>query len=124
MGEFYTTIVSDRMVTTINFYEDNFGFVPAIEKEGYALLRHKENKSACIAVFDTAHDCVRDLTNAAQGIIVNIVVNDVKKKYDSLYMEGLDICKEYGEDINGVEHFVVYDPNRIMVNVHAPFAFV
>jgi hypothetical protein len=57
-----------------------------------------------------------------QGLIVNIIETDVKSKYDDLYMEGLDIYKEFGTDINGKDHFIVYDPNGIMVNVHAPLA--
>ena len=122
MPRLYTTIVSDRLVPTVNFYEDNFGFVPAIEKDGYVLLRQDGNPSICIAVFDIAHQHVSDLNDPTKGVIVNVVVPDVKTKYDDLYMEGLDIRKEYGTDINGPEHFVVCDPNGIWVNVHAPFA--
>lgn len=122
MAAFYPTIVSDCMVRTINFYEDHFDFVPAIENDGYVLMRHQENPSACIAIFDAAHKCVCDVEQSVKGVIVNIVIQDVKGKYDALYMEGLDIHKEYGQDINGKDHFVVFDPNRIMVNVHAPFS--
>jgi hypothetical protein len=32
-------------------------------------------------------------------------------------MEGLELYKEFGTDINGSRHFVVYDPNGILVNV-------
>lgn len=122
MSGLYTTIISDRLASTVNFYEDNFGFVPVIEKDGYVLLEQEENPSIRIAVFDTDHDCVSDLSDSVKGVIVNVMVPDVKTKYDDLYMEGLDIHKEYGTDINGQEHFVVYDPNGIWVNVHAPFA--
>lgn len=122
MSGLYTTIVSNCLISTVNFYEDHFGFVPVIEKDGYVLLQHDDSPSVRIAIFDKAHDCVNDLSEPVKGVIVNVMVPDVKAKYDDLYMEGLDIHKEYGTDINGYEHFVVYDPNGIWVNVHAPFA--
>jgi hypothetical protein len=124
MASFYPTIVSQCMVSTVNFYEDYFGFVPAIEKEGYVLLRQEQNPAACIAVFDKTHRCVNNVVEPVRGVIVNIVVNDVKEKFDALYMEGLDFYKEFGTDINGNDHFVVYDPNGILINVHAPFGLV
>lgn len=120
MAPFYPTLVSDCLVDTVNFYEDYFGFEAVIEQDGYVLLRHANHADVCIAVFDSKHDCVSKLVTSAQGVIVNIIDDDVKAKYDDLYMEGLDFYKEYGRDINGKEHFVVYDPNGTLLNVHAP----
>lgn len=122
MAPFYPTLVSEKFVPTVNFYEDFFDFVPVIEREGYVLLRRENNPDACIAFFDKTHACVQDAVPLAQGIVVNIVENDVKGKYDSLYMEGLDFYKGFGRDINDRDHFIVFDPNGIMVNVHAPLS--
>lgn len=124
MAPFYPTLVSEHLVNTVNFYEDYFGFVPAIEQDGYVLLKKESNPDVCIAVFDATHKCVLDFNVSVKGLIVNIVEDDVKGKYDSLYMEGLEIYKEFGIDVNGKDHFVVYDPNGILVNVHAPLQLV
>jgi hypothetical protein len=120
MASFYPTLVTDKLVNTVNFYEDYFDFVPAVEKDGYVLMQKKADPSVCIAVFDRQHKCVAEFGISVQGLIVNIVERDVKTKWDDLYMEGLDIYKDFGTDINGADHFVVYDPNGILVNVHAP----
>jgi hypothetical protein len=83
------------------------------------LMRPKVPTS-CIAIFHKTHQCVADVLPTVKGLIVNIVMEDVKAAYDDLYMEGLDFYKELGTDINGKDHFVVLDPNGILVNVHAP----
>ncbi len=119
---FYPTLVSDKLVETVNFYEDFFGFVPAIEKEGYAFLQNKDKPDICLAVFDAAHECVERLKESVSGLILSFPVKDVKGMYDRLYMEGLELYKDMGEDINGKQHFVVYDPNGILINVHESMA--
>lgn len=122
MAPFYPTLVSDKFTKTINFYEDFFGFAPAIERDGYALMQSQKNPEMCIGVFDCGHECVSPLQSSSKGVIVNIVVDDVKEAYDNLYMEGLEMYKDLGKDINGMDHFIVFDPNGVLVNVHAPLA--
>lgn len=117
MGLFHPTIVSNKMITTVNFYEDYFGFVPVVEKDGYTLLRNLELEEERIAVFDSGHPRVKGV-QPVQGLILNIPVDDVRRKYDLLYMEGLELYKELGTDIHGRSHFMVYDPNGAIVNVH------
>lgn len=117
MGSFYPVLVSDRFVDTVNFYEDFFGFVPAIEEEGYVMLKGQDNPGLQIAVFDTKHKCLSDRVPPVQGLILSLEVGDAKAAYDRLYMEGLELYKEYGRDLHGRPHFVVYDPNGVLVNV-------
>lgn len=113
----HPTIVSDKMVSTVNFYEDYFGFVPVVEKDGFTLLCNPEKQAEQIEIFDSNHRCIKGV-RPVQGLILNIPVEDVQKIYDLLYMEGLDLYKELGTDIHGRRHFVVYDPNGVLVNVH------
>lgn len=126
MPHFHPTIISDKLVPTVNFYEDYFDFVPAVEKDGYTLLHKDGQHCERIEIFDASHKCVTG-QQSVQGLILNIAVEDVRSKFEALYMEGLDMFKEFGTDIHGRNHFVVYDPNGVLVNVHeavevAPFA--
>lgn len=118
MSSFHPTIVSDKFTPTVNFYEDYFGFVPAIEEEGYTVLCKDDGCNERIAVCAADHERLKGLVQPVQGLILNIAVDDVKSKYDSLYMEGLDIFREMGTDIFGRQNFIVYDPNGVLVNVH------
>lgn len=117
MARIYPTLVSNKMVSTINFYEDFFGFVPKVEQEGYALLQNGANPDTCIAVFAADHKCVAQLDQSVRGLILTVAVDDIEQTYDTLYMEGLELYKEFGVDVHGDRHFVVYDPNGILVNV-------
>lgn len=117
MGRFYPTLVTGNHVDTINFYEDYFGFVPTVEKDGYALMQSQMNPDSFIAVFESGHQCVAPIQQSVQGLILTIGVDNLDDMYDTLYMEGIELYKELGTDINGDRHFVVYDPNRILVNV-------
>lgn len=117
MAHFYPILVSDQLVDTVNFYEDYFGFVPMVEKDGYTLLQNKQNPDSCIAVFAKTHQCVAQFGQSVQGVILTLAVDDIEGAYNHLYMEGLELYKEMGVDILGARHFVVYDPNGILVNV-------
>lgn len=119
MGRFHATLISDKMVDTVNFYEDFFGFVPVIEQERYVLLQRLDDPSLRIAVFDSAHPCISTVS-PSKGVILNLCTVDVKACYDELYMEGLELYKEYGTDVHGKHHFVVIDPNGVLVNVCEP----
>ncbi len=120
MAHLYPTLVSDKLVSTVNFYEDFFGFVPAIEKEGYVFLQSADKPDMCLAIFDAAHKCVGRLKETVQGLILSMPSKDVSAAYDRLYMEGVEMFKELGQDINGLKHFVVRDPNGVLINVHEP----
>lgn len=117
MTVFHPTIVSNRLIATVNFYEDYFDFVPVVEEDGYTLLRAAGMHGGRIAIFDARHGRVKDI-QPVRGLILNIPVEDVRGKYDMLYMEGLEFVKEPEADIHGRKHFWVRDPNGVIVNVH------
>ena len=117
MANFYPVLVSEQIVDTINFYEDYFGFVPAFEQDDYALLQNQKNPDSRIAVYDAKHKCVSKLEQSVQGGILALEVDDIEDTYNTLYMEGLEMYKHMGIDVQGNRHFVVYDPNRVLINV-------
>lgn len=120
MSHSYTTLVTDRFADTVNFYEDYFALTPTLEKDGYAFLQSPENKQNCVAVFDANHECVAGNVKPVRGVILNFTANSVEAMYDFLYMEGVEVYKEPGRDVHGRKHFVVYDPNGVLVNVYEP----
>lgn len=124
MKNLYPTLVSDKFVETINFYEDFFGFAPLVEQEGYALLQQKDNADMRLAVFDVNHKCVSDRVQPVQGVILSLAVDNVEHLYNELFMEGLEMYKDLGQDVNDRRHFVVYDPNGVLINVSEPLEMV
>lgn len=120
MSPLYATLVTRDFASTVNFYEDFFGFAASVEQEQYAFLESPDNAANAIAVFDARHPCVDGQLAPVQGVILNIASHDVLGMYDYLYMEGVEVFKEPGTDVHGRKHFVVYDPNRVLVNVYEP----
>ncbi len=120
MTSLYATLVTRDFVSTVNFYEDFFGFAPSVEQEHYAFLESPDNAGNAIAVFDSRHPCVEGHLPPVQGLILNIASHDVGAMYDYLYMEGIEVFKEPGIDVHGRKHFVIHDPNGVLVNVYEP----
>lgn len=116
MGRFHATLISGKLVETVNFYEDHFGFVATLEQDGYVVLQNQTDPDLCVAVFDANHPCV-DTVAPVQGLILNLGVANAKAFYDHLYMEGLEMFKDLGTDILGQKHFIVRDPNGVLINV-------
>jgi len=120
MSHSYTSLVTDKFAETVNFYEDHFGLTPSTEKEGYAFLQSPDRPENCVAVFDAAHECVAGQVKPVRGVILNFTSRNIDTMYDFLYMEGLEVYKEPGRDVHGRRHFVVQDPNGVLVNVYEP----
>jgi len=116
----FTTIVSDQLIKTVNFYEDHFGFIPAVEQDGYVLLERKDPEPSFLAVIDVNHKCLERRIESVKGVILSLVVQNVSDAYDSLYHEGLTMYKDLSQDIFGDHNFVVEDPNGVLVDVREP----
>ncbi len=113
---FHPTIVSDKVSHTVNFYEDHFEFVPTIEQDGYVFMQNKDRPEMCIAVVDVNHECIRnESVKPVQGLILNFPVADVNETFNALYFEGLDIQQEPKENKLGSRHFIVRDPNGVLI---------
>ena len=52
-----------------------------------------------------------------QGVMINYPVKDVQKMYDHLYQEGLTLLNEPENAPCGRKHFMVEDPNGILIDV-------
>lgn len=55
----------------------------------------------------------------AQGVILSIQVDDVDAAYAAVVKRGLRIADELRDEAFGMRHFMVSDPNGLLVNVLA-----
>ncbi|MFA5592721.1 MAG: VOC family protein [Micavibrio sp.] len=118
MSLLYTSLVAADFIETVNFYEDYFGFAPVVEQESYVFMQDPENPVNAIAIFAQDHPCLKGRMMPSNGVILNIASHDIAGMYDHLYHEGVDVFKEPGTDIEGRKHFVISDPNGILVNIY------
>jgi hypothetical protein len=114
----YPIICTDKFVQTVNFYEDFLGYVPAIEMKGYVVLKREEFENMYIAVIDVKHRAIPEAyRRPVQGMILSYPVVDVKQAYQDFYWEGLNILHDPLEASCGRFHFMMEDPNGILIDV-------
>lgn len=123
MGQFHTTIITSRLVETVNFFEDFFDFVPVCEEQGYFLLQKDADPKIMVAVADAKQVASLGI-EPTKGLILNIPVVDVLPVYEILYMEGIDIVRGVAPSVDGGRNFMVRDPNGVLIclydAVHEP----
>jgi uncharacterized glyoxalase superfamily protein PhnB len=115
---FYPILMTEKYVETINYYEDHFDFIAEMETDTFTVLRHKKDSAVRIAVVAREHDELPEgHSKNAQGIILNYPVSDVQSAFEYFYMEGMDIKTDIKLSPCGRRHFMVVDPNGVLIDV-------
>ncbi|MDH5456140.1 MAG: VOC family protein [Gammaproteobacteria bacterium] len=115
---FYPVLETGDVVNTAKFYTDKFGFEMTFETEWYVSLRSKSNPAFELAVVSRDHPSVPPgFRKSVQGLILNFEVEDVDAEYDRLTSISLDLVSEIKTETWGQRHFIVQDPNGILVDV-------
>ncbi len=114
----YPVICTNRLVESVNFYEDHFDFIPEVQMEEYVLLKHAEDKDRYIAFIDvTCPILPKEAQKVTSGLIMSFPVKNVDAMYQQAYWDGLDIVSEPNPAKCGRRHFMVRDPNGIYLDV-------
>lgn len=114
----YPILCTDKYAQTVNFYEDYLGYVVTMESNGFVVMRREEFDNMYLAVIDLNHGAIPDeYRKSASGMILSYPVADVRTAYQNLYWEGLTLVNEPSETYCGRLHFMVVDPNGILVDV-------
>lgn len=120
---YYPVIQSNDMVETARFYCDNFGFTPMFEADWYIHLQSKQDKNVNLAIVDGAHDTIPQASRGATaGLILNFEVEDVDVVHKNCIAAGLVIKKSLRDEDFGQRHFMVVDPNGVLIDVITPIA--
>ncbi|WP_067549257.1 VOC family protein [Nocardia crassostreae] len=121
LNSFYTVLGVSRLSEARDFYTRLFGFEITFEADWYIGLRRKEYE---LALLDYAHPTVPEgYRQPAQGILLNVEVEDVDAEWDRLvHREGLPVALDIRSEDFGQRHFIVVDPNGILIDVITPIA--
>lgn len=117
---FYPVICTDRIAESQAFYTDNFGFRPTFETDWYVSLALPGERPFELALLDPAHPTIPEAYRgvAARGMLLNVEVEDVDAEYDRLVVRGgLKPALDIRTEDFGQRHFIVPDPNGILVDV-------
>jgi catechol 2,3-dioxygenase-like lactoylglutathione lyase family enzyme len=115
----YPVIATAHLSESRDFYTRFLGFNVTFEADWYISLRHAENPAYELGLLDHTHPTLPEGYHAtAQGLLLNFEVPDVDAEWKRLVTDGglTPELKIRSEDF-GQRHFIVADPNGVLIDV-------
>lgn len=122
LQSFYPVICAADVTGTAAFYRQHFGFEPTFESDWYISLRQPEPSPIELAILDPTHPTIPEgFRVATQGVILNFEVDDVDAEYERLVVRGgLPEALPLRSEDFGQRHFIISDPNGLLIDVITP----
>jgi uncharacterized glyoxalase superfamily protein PhnB len=120
--QYYPVLMTDRVAETARFYEDHFRFRRLFDSDWYIHLQSTEEASVNLAVLDRDHSTIPEARRGQQanGLLLNFEVANVDAEYERAVAKGLNVLLAIRDEEFGQRHFIVQDPNGVMVDVIQP----
>ena len=118
-------IYTEKFKETLTFYK-NLGFEPQEEAfgfrkmNGFVPLALKSNPGYVLYVCEANSSAVSALFHPpfrGEGLILQVVTDDVESMYRVLHELGADIALPLQDDGGNGRHFAVRDPNGIVIDI-------
>ncbi|ACZ87406.1 VOC family protein [Streptosporangium roseum] len=122
LTSFYPVVCTQRIAETRDFYTGLFGFETTFESDWYVSLRRPEAPHYELAILDHTHETIPEGHRVpVQGLILNFEVADVDAEHDRLVLQaGLEPRLTLRSEDFGQRHFIVADPNGVLIDVITP----
>lgn len=119
---FYPVVCTSRLTESRDFYTRLFGFETTFESDWYVSLRRPGTPSYELALLDHTHPTLpAGYRRPVDGLLLNLEVLDVDAEWERLVVgEGLAPVLELRSEDFGQRHFIVADPNGVLVDVITP----
>ncbi|WP_406859333.1 VOC family protein [Streptomyces sp. HUAS MG47] len=121
---FYPVIGTARLEESRDFYTRLLGFEVTFAADWYVSLRQPGEPGYELALLDHTHPTIPEGHRvAAQGLLLNFEVPDADAEWERLVVrEGLEPLLELRSEDFGQRHFIVSDPNGVLIDVITPIA--
>lgn len=121
--QFYPVIQTPDVGATARFYQTNFGFSPVFTSDWYIHLQSDADPGVNLAILDGSHETIPE---SARGMtchmLLNFEVEGARAEYDRLSALGLEVVKPLCDEDFGQRHFILKDPNGVLIDVITPIA--
>ena len=120
--QYYPVLMTDRVEPTAQFYERHFRFVRQFSSDWYVHLQSTDDPAVNLAILDGDHGSIPAGARGgrAGGLLLNFEVADVDAEYARVQSEGLDVQLSLRDEPFGQRHFIVRDPNGVLIDVIQP----
>jgi catechol 2,3-dioxygenase-like lactoylglutathione lyase family enzyme len=114
-------ICTDRMEETRDFYVNLLGFVVGTVHPGWyiQLVSPTDPRLQLGIVRRDAEFTPKAFQRPADGVIISVQVDDVDAVHAAAAKRGFQIAQALRTEDFGMRHFMVVDPNGLLVNVLA-----
>ncbi|AWS44934.1 VOC family protein [Streptosporangium sp. 'caverna'] len=121
---FYPVICTARLQESRDFYTGLLGFEPTFEADWYVSLRRPGPLPYELALLDHDHPTLPEAYRVpVRGLLLNVEVEDVGAEWERLVVRGgLRAELELRSEDFGQRHFIVADPNGVLIDVITPIA--
>ncbi|MFG6198653.1 VOC family protein [Nonomuraea sp. JJY05] len=124
LTSFYPVICTARLQESRDFYTGLLGFETTFEADWYVSLRRPGTPSYELALLDHTHPTLpAAYRTPVRGLLLNFEVEDVDAEWERLVV-GAGLTPELAlrsEDF-GQRHFIVADPDGVLIDVITPIA--
>jgi catechol 2,3-dioxygenase-like lactoylglutathione lyase family enzyme len=124
LTSFYPVICTSRIQESRDFYTDLLGFRTTFEADWYVSLQRDGSPAYELGLVDHCHPTVPGGYRVpAQGLLLNFEVADVDAEWERLVVQGgLRPELELRSEDFGQRHFIVADPNGVLIDMITPIA--
>ncbi|MFI0412144.1 VOC family protein [Actinomadura sp. 3N508] len=124
LTSFYPVICTSRLQESHRFYTELLGFDTTFEADWYVSLRRPGTSPYELALLDHTHPTLPDAYRTpVQGLLLNFEVEDVDAEWERLVVQGgLHPELQLRSEDFGQRHFIVPDPNGVLIDVITPIA--
>jgi catechol 2,3-dioxygenase-like lactoylglutathione lyase family enzyme len=115
---------SEAFTATRDFYAALFDLEVSVELDDWYLqLMPPGNPALNVGFIEPGSELFAGRTSArrSDGVVLTVHVDDVDEAYDRAQRLGAEIALEIRNEDFGQRHFVVVDPNGVLLNVMSPF---
>ncbi|MEI5677801.1 MULTISPECIES: VOC family protein [unclassified Mesorhizobium] len=119
---YYPVIMTDDVAGTASFYTQHLRFAPLFESDWYVHLQSSEDKRVNLGIVEADHETIPEPARgkSAAGLLVNFEVKDPDAIYARILAAGLPILRTLRDEPFGQRHFIIADPNGVLIDVIKP----
>ena len=122
----YPVICTTKVAESAEFYATHFGYEPIYVIDWYISMHLPGPPRHELALLDATHPSLPEAyRREARGILLNLEVEDVDAEYERIVVKGgLTPVLTLRSEPFGQRHFIVADPNDLLIDVitQIPFA--
>ncbi|OEJ61673.1 glyoxalase [Streptomyces agglomeratus] len=122
LTSFYPVICTSLLKESHAFYADALGFGTTFEADWYVSMRREGPLPYELALLDHTHPTLPEAYRTpVRGLLLNFEVEDVDAEWERLVVRGgLKAELALRSEDFGQRHFIVADPNGVLVDVITP----